>query len=161
MADWPESDFVTALVTDPCDVEKLIVHTGFYKEHTTPAGKKQARVYLNHALTDYYEYEDPDENIKLVKEIDDDDRHRVWIKHGAPARIVRTRAINVEQGPLLDGPIVRALLPAPPPPPVQPWPAQYAPYHYGFPQAGVEWAGLDDDYTAPSSCSRCGSAGSP
>jgi hypothetical protein len=161
---FPESEFVKELVPDPCDVPKLVVVVGFYKEHPAPAaGKQKCRVYLNHVMTDYYEYEDVND-IQYVDNIVDSDRQRVWVRHGAPARIVRTRAFDAQVEPLLEGPIARTFLPpqaaAAAPVAPQPWPqVQYAQY-YGFPQAGIDWPGFDDGFQGPSACAKCGS-GSP
>ena len=111
-----QSDIVEALVKDPCDPPKLVVLKGFSGAGPPAAdGKTQRwRIYLDHALTSYYEIEDKAKILHWEKLQDPAEGYRFWVEHGAKVRIVRTRADTADVPPLLSGRIAEANLPGPP-----------------------------------------------
>lgn len=104
---------------DPNNLPRVVVLTGFPgpgpKWKDNGVEKQKWRVYLDHALTSYYELDDTADIVHDAElETGGEKRHRVWVREGAPIRLVRTRAERAEIPPLLGGPIAQTWLPAAP-----------------------------------------------
>ena len=119
---------------------------GFLAEGPTAAdgSTKRWRVYLNHALTDYYEVEEADDIVHWIDLGTEDEGQRIWLKHGAKTRYVRSRASEAEVPRLLGGRIAQTMMPV-----AQTAAPRWAP---GTGQAGVpvqpgssDWLPFDDD----------------
>jgi len=133
-----EADIVNALIKNPADLPKLVVLKGFLGMGSTPGSW---RVYLNHAFTDYYEIENRDD-IKHVVAISEDEGQRVWIRHGAATRLVRSRAGTAERPQLLEGSVVQAHLGAAPV--AQPRWVPGMVQGDAVPRQGIDWLPYDD-----------------
>lgn len=150
-----QSDLITALVdslgADPCNLPKFVVLRGYLGKGPNPGGvaaTQKWRVYLDHALTSYYEIDDPADVLHWIDVGSEDQGQRVWVRHGAAIRLVRGRAGEAEIPPLLGGPIAQTWLPATPPAP--PGWSPYTPPGYPPPGGGYHpahgdggWGGWD------------------
>lgn len=110
-----EEDFIKKLVADPCDVPKLVVLKGFLGKGVLANGKQRWRVYLTHALADYYEGEDYDADVKHWEKEPNTGLALVWVAHGTELKLVRTRGSEAQLPRLLRGPVAQAYLPQAPP----------------------------------------------
>jgi hypothetical protein len=142
MPKWGQDDIVQKLVSKPDDVPKLVCLKGFIGDGPTGKdGKQRVRVYLNHALTSYYEIDDENEIVHRLM-LSEDEGSRVWLRHGARLRLVRTRAGEAEIPSLLDGRIAQANLPTAPA--AQPrWVIGMVDAQ-GGPAAGIDWLPIDE-----------------
>jgi hypothetical protein len=109
-----EEKFITELVKDPCDVPKLVVLKGYLGKGVEVGGTQRWRVYLTHALADYYEGDDYAEDVKYWEKEPATGLTLVWVAHGTELRLVRTRGSEAELPRLLRGPVAQAYLPQAP-----------------------------------------------
>lgn len=109
-----EEGFIKALVKDPCDVPKLVVLKGYLGKGVIADGKQRWRVYLTHALADYYEGDDYATDVKHWEKEPDTGLTLVWVAHATELRLVRTRGSEAQLPRLLSGPVAQAYLPQAP-----------------------------------------------
>lgn len=143
-----ESDIVKAIITDPVNPPKLVVFKGFVGKGPVA---NSARIYINHALTDYYELENETDIAHRVK-LSEDEGERVWVKHGAKMKLVRSRPSTAELPSLLEGAVAQTHLAQVP----VAQPRWLPPMAYAapgeVPRAGIDWSPADDPYYEVTKC---------
>jgi hypothetical protein len=144
---------------DPCDLPKLVVLRGYLGQGPLTGGVQRWRVYINHALTDYYEGDDYAKDVLHFQELPDQKGKLVWVLHDTKLRLVQSRALEAEiprpPHPLLGGPVTEAYLPAAPPAAPRWVPGYYQP---PVRPPGYDWDAFYDQGWEVSSCRGCPSA---